>query len=164
MNKTKRALISIAFVLLVIDPLGYLLWNEKVGVFAYEFNIWKYKIVYNPVVEKEVIYTFTETHIFDNYISEYNKQEEITNQASKLKYKRIGIINTDNNFIYTIYLNEKGKIIKVADGFDNVDFIAELSINRIGKLVKQQQFEDLFDEIKIPFNVKLKILRIFWFG
>ena len=153
---------SIAFVLLVIDPLGYLLWNDGVA-YAYEFNIWKYKIIYNPVVEEEVINTFPETHVFDIYIKEYNKQDEINNIAAKLDYERIGIINTDNNFIYTIYINEQGEIIKVADGFDSVDFIAELSIKRIESLVKQGRFEDLPNEIKIPFKVKLKILRVMWF-
>ena len=170
MNKLKT-IGSIAFVLFVIDPLGYLLWNEGIAVkninnfnfaYAYEFNLWKYKIIYNPVVEEEIISTFPETHVFDKYVGEYNKQEKINSIMARLGYGRIGIINTDSNFIYTIYL-ENGKIIKVADGFDNVDFIAELSIARIESLLKQDRFEDLPKEVKVPLKVKLKILKILWF-
>ena len=152
---------GILIIVFVVDPLGYLFWNDKIA-YAYEFNILKYKIIYNPVVEEEVVSTFIETREFDAYIYEYNKQDKINNIVAKLGYGRIGIINTDNNYIYTIYVNEQGKIIKVVDGFDNVDFTAKLSISRIESLAKQQRFEDLPKEIKIPFNVKLKILRALW--
>ena len=162
MNKPKRVIGSIAFVLFVIDPLGYLLWDNHFGVFAYEFKVWKYKVIYNPIIEQEVIPTFTETHVFDLYVNEYNEQERINKIVAKLNYERIGIINTDNNFIYTVYLNEQGKITKVADGFDNVDFTAELSINRIESLVKQNRFEALPHEVKMPFKVRLKILKVLW--
>jgi len=117
---------SIAFVLLVIDPLGYVLWNDGI-VYAYELNLWKYKIIYNPLIEEEIIPAFTETHSLDAYVNEYNKQNKVNNIVARLNYERIGLINTDNNFIYTIYLDEQGKIIKVADGFDNVDFTAKLN-------------------------------------
>ena len=153
---------SIAFVLLVIDPLGYMLWNDGVA-YAYEFNVWKYKIIYNPIVEEEVIATFPETHVFDLYVNEYNQQERLNGIVEKLNYRRIGIINMDNGFIYTTYLNEQGKITKVSDGFDNVDFIAELNIKKIESLAKQNRFEELPDELKIPFKVKLKILKVLWF-
>ena len=162
MNKLKRIMGSIAFVLLVIDPLGYVLWNDGI-VYAYELNLWKYKIIYNPLIEEEIIPAFTETHSLDAYVNEYNKQNKVNNIVARLNYERIGLINIDNNFIYTIYLNKQGKIIKTADGFDNVDFIAKLSIIRIEKLVRQNRFEELPDEIKIPFKVKLKILKIMWF-
>ena len=162
MKGIKRIMVSIVLVLLIIDPLGYFLWNDGIA-YAYEFNILKYKMIYNPVVEEELINTFIETHMFDNYVKEYNKQERINNLVAKLKYSRIGLINTDNNFIYTLYLNENGKIIKVVDGFDNVDFTAKLSISRIESLAKQQRFEDLPKEIKIPFKVRLKILKTSWF-
>jgi len=163
MNKLRRILTSIAFVLLVIDSFGYMLWNDGIA-YAYELNVWKYKITYNPLVEKEIVPVFTETNVFDRYVIEYNKQERINSIVARLKYERIGIINTDNNFIYTIYLNEQGKITKVTDGFDNVDFIAELSINRIESLIKQDRFEDITQEVKVPFKVKLRILRVLWLG
>lgn len=164
MNKINRLMVGIAIVLWVIDPIGYALWEHNpYFAHAYELNIWKYKIIYSPIVEEEIINTFTETHVFDVYVNEYNKQDKINNIATRLEYERIGIINKDNNFIYTAYLNEQGKIIKVADGFDNVDFIAEVSINRIERLVIQERFEDLIKEVKIPFKVKLKIIKVWWF-
>ena len=152
---------SIAFVLLVIDPLGYVLWNDGI-VYAYELNLWKYKIIYNPLIEEEIIPAFTETHSLDAYVNEYNKQNKVNNIVARLNYERIGLINTDNNFIYTIYLDEQGKIIKVADGFDNVDFTAKLSIERIERLVRDNKFKDINKEIELPFKVKLKILRVLW--
>ena len=161
MNKLKRIMGSIAFVLLVIDPLGYVLWNDGI-VYAYELNLWKYKIIYNPLIEEEIIPAFTETHSLDAYVNEYNKQNKVNNIVARLNYERIGLINTDNNFIYTIYLDEQGKIIKVADGFDNVDFTAKLSIERIERLVRDNKFKDINKEIELPFKVKLKILRVLW--
>lgn len=164
MNKLKRIMMSIAFVLLVVDPLGYMIWEYDTYIaYAYEFKVWKYKIIYNPVVEQEVVPTFTETHIFNEYVNEYNKQERLNSIVAELDYERIGIINTDNNFIYTIYIDEQGKITKVVNGFDDVDFIAKLSIKRIKSLTEQGRFEDLPNEIKLPFKVKLKILKALWF-
>ena len=163
MNKGKRALASIMLVLFVVDPIGYFLSDYGIPfAYAYEFDIWKYKIIFNPVVEEEIINEFTETHVFDMYIDEYNKQEKITSIVAKLGYERIGIINTDNNFIYTIYLNEQGKITKVVDGFDDVDFIAELSIKKIERLAREERFEDLFQEVKVPFVVKIRMLKEKW--
>ena len=164
MNKLKRFIIGNAIVLWIIGPIGHALWeHEQYYVYAYEFNIWKYKIVYNPIVEEELINAFIETHVFDAYVNEYNKQERINIIVSRLGYERIGIINKDNNFIYTIYLNELGKIYKVVDGFDDADFIAEVSISRIGRLARDNRFEDITKEVKVPFKVKLKILKVMWF-
>lgn len=165
MKGIKRFIWCVSLILLVIDPIGFWLWEyDNFLVYAYEFNIWKYRVIYNPaasaITEQEL--NFIETHEFDIYVNEYNKQERINSIVSKLGYERIGIINTDNNYIYTIYLDNEGKIIKVVDGFDDVNFIAELSIARIERLTKQERFEDLPQEIKIPFKVKLKILKVMW--
>ena len=157
MNKLKSIMASVMRLTIMLTLMIFLIST----VYAYEINIWKYTITYNPIIEEEIP-VFTETHIFDEYANEYNKLERINSITAKIGYERIGLLNTDNNFIYTIYLNEQGRIIKVADGFDNVDFIAKLSIERIEKLVKDNRFEDLPQEIKIPFSVKLKILTTLW--
>jgi|SRR3990167_4322038 len=158
MKGIKKFIVGIIFVFVIIDPMGYIL-----NTYAYEFNVWKYKIKYNPITEQEVINTFTETHVFDRYVNEYNQQERINIIVAKLNYRRIGVINTDNNFIYTVYVDEHGKISKVVDGFDDVGFIVELSITRIESLSAQNRFDELPNETKIPFKVKLKILRTMWF-
>ena len=157
MNKLKSIMASVMRLTIMLTLMVFLIST----VYAYEIDIWKYTITYNPIIEEEIP-TFTETHIFDEYVNEYNKLERINGIVAKIGYERIGLLNTDNNFIYTVYLNEQGRIIKVADGFDNVDFTAKLSINGIESLSKQQRFEDLPQEIKIPFGVKLRILTTLW--
>lgn len=130
--------------------------------YGYELEVWKWKIIYNPLVTEEITPTFIETHVFDDYVNLYNMDETITKSVSRLGYSRIGLLNTDNGYIYTIYLTADGKITKVVDGYDNVEFIAEVSISRVESLAYSNRFEDILQEVKVPFKVKVNALRLLW--
>ena len=156
--------------------LALALWILKLAVLfiilsyaanAISFNALGYKISWNeqPSIIDEVgnMESIILSDEFNEEIKFINGFKESQLFLKELDYKRIGIIDTSTNMIYTAIIDENGIISHIEQGLNEPEAIIKINIPKVRKAVMSNNFMELKNQLQLPFKVKLRILLMRWF-